>query len=578
MKVFLALSAFFYLPPLFAFLIQCARVIKNIANVIIRKKDSKNPSLIFLKANQTLGSFEYYLISLRNPLFGLFFFFLLTLECYNAIFHKPLSPLCILASIFFLMLNAYSKNRHIGVSLKMAEFLRTNPHVHPSVFFKTTHLQLGPFELPMPSSNEIELVNPASVSFKKHDRSQQSYTLLIPTIIDTGFLAHTSLRALKHVGRDFARDVFDCMASMWGKRILDLFSASLTTTGAEQLADLPGKILLIFNHKSQLDFVLTFFCLSHVRRLSGRNFRPRFITAKDQFVDNPFVYNTLGVGRLIESVDMVFIERKKQKESIKNLQQAAQFLAEKDIEIAIYPQGTRPEGNVDRSGKRRDAGYYTTFSRSSMHADDGHLKKGTAYLACDTLIELAKRNRDEKLHLVFIGIRGTATVMAKQSLKLQTEVDIEYEVGKPITFDASVGEQIQKPDGKPQNQSEERYLELLEHIHHRIDKHLADCLHINENLKHRYLLDLQGTLRFTQDKLDWVERNLDSMAVKTNLAYQILDRIYALPPQHWNSKLDIFAQFLMKEEPLDRFKKFREEVSVEILRNLKSKMHGKKVS
>ncbi|MBI2981411.1 MAG: 1-acyl-sn-glycerol-3-phosphate acyltransferase, partial [Deltaproteobacteria bacterium] len=71
-----------------------------------------------------------------------------------------------------------------------------------------------------------------------------------------------------------------------------------------------GKIILVFNHKSQLDFVFNFFALSATSLAKGRSLRPRFLAAKDHFIDNKLIHSGLGIGRTIQEVGMVFVDRK----------------------------------------------------------------------------------------------------------------------------------------------------------------------------------------------------------------------------------------------------------------------------
>lgn len=531
------------------------------------------------KLNLFFGIFEYYIGAPRYYVLGLTWIVVFVVHLTLLLIHEV--PLTLWGILLipsgFLSLNVYASHHQVLTRIRLAEFLRMNPAMHPQSFFNAFYQMLGPFLYQLPDPKTQSTIQPESASFKKMERSRQKKSTLIPVLWDTTQLAHTSLKTLKYVGKEYARESFDLLASMWGKRFLQLTQSSLQVTGAEKIKNLKGKIILVLNHKSQLDFVLTFFALSQIVRPQGRGLRPRFITAKDHFLDNRLVYDVIGVGRLVETVDMVFIERKKAGRAFENLKQAAHFLANKEIEVAIFPQGTRAEGNVDRSDKRRDAGYYTPIPPKDIHSDLGHLRKGTAYLATDTLIELASQKEPQDLHLVFIGLSGTATILPKKSLTAQTETDIRFDIGEPLTLMPEQAKYLKKPlEGEGTTPEEKNYLDFVENLHQEIDKRLVACLKIHENLKFRFLLDLKGYFRLTPDRIRLVEHGFEGFS--DSLPYQILDRIYACPSKEWNPYLSELAQLLMDQSSRERLKVLREQVTIKMLESLKhKKIHGKKI-
>ncbi len=566
MSVFYWISFVLYLSPILKLFIKMASFVL----ALFRSRMTMNP--FFERINRELGRLEYVIRVPRNLIFGALFSLTFIYSVVKGTLHgipAGMSTWGFLLPALFLGLIGFTIHQEIIISLRLAEFLRQFPDLHPQTFFDICHQMRGPFPYDIPAGQTLPTVSPVKVDFKKNARLQQSAWLLIPALWDTAHLAHASLRSLRYVGTQFARGTFDVMASMWGKRMLQLFQASLQVTGSEKLENLDGKIILVLNHKSQLDFALTFFALSAIRLPSGRKIKPRFITAKDHFVDNLLVYQVLGMGKLIEAIDMVFIDRKKKGVGFQNLKQAADFLVNKEIEIAIFPQGTRAEGNVDRSEKRRDAGFYTTVPPKDAESDLGHLRKGCAFLAVDTLLELTRKNLNTPLHLVFVGISGTATTFSKQSLKIQTETDIRYDIGEPLTLTTEMVGGMQSEDQK--------YFELIDELHQQINDHLVESLNIHSNLKHRFLLDLKGYFRLTQDRIDHVEQYLEIITRETNLPYQILDRIYACAPKEWNPFLSELSQLLMDESPKKRFETFRSVVTQTMLEGLKTKSHGKKI-
>lgn len=600
MKIWFVFLVILYLPPLARIACQSLRVAILVPRILLqilsRNRVGRRVEATLPRAtaewicltrdgiNRVIGICEYSIRPLRNysqsPLLVLCFIVSLSRGLLSGNWATVSFPFFV--SLFFLLVTSYSVQQEHKTSLQAAEFLRTNPSLHPQYFFDAIFKLLGPFSYSLPPSSSLPSVSPEAVSFKQHKRSRQSYWVLLPIVWDTARLAHICLKCLKYIGPEYTREIFDLMGAMWGKRVLQWIRGELTVTGAEKLQNLEGKILLVLNHKSQLDFILTFFALSHVRLPSGRGLRPRFITAKDHFVDNVFVYEMLGVGKLIEAVDMVFIERKKSQKGIADLSKAAETFADKEIEIAIFPQGTRALGDSDRSGKRRDAGYYTTVPPKDAASDLGHLRKGTAYLTIDTLLELKKRRRgetgDSKLNLVFIAVQGTATALARHSLKLQTETEIAYKIGETLVVDPSITEGAVKPSsGEAASDEEKRYRELVNSLHGEIDLRLTQTLKIHENLHHRFLVDLQGHFRFSPDRMKAIEVSIAHLAEGSSVFYQILDRLYTLPPDRWNPHLSELAQLLLDGSSVDRFKVLRQDITLAMLQSTKTKLHGKRV-
>lgn len=531
--------------------------------------------------NQIMGRFEYYIRSARNYSIGILLIGLILFQTTTALLNGDIFLLFETSylPLFFLVLTFYTIHLEIISSLRMAEFLRANPALEPSYFFRNYYALFGPFPYDLPDPHSGPTVSPVKVSFKKSNRSEKTS---LPTIIgfsDTAHLAHISLKSLKFVGKAYAREIFDNMASMWGKRILQLTKSQFEISGTKKLEGLSGKNILVFNHKSQLDFVLGFFAFSSIKLADGRGFRPRFITAKDHFLDNPLIYDILGVGRLIETVDMVFIERKKKGKGVQDLDQAATFLSQKDIDITIFPQGTRAHGNIDRSGKRRDAGYYTTISPKHIENDLAHIRKGTAFMAADTLLQLCQLKKEsETLNIIPTALHGTATVLAKQSLQMQTESDIRFVIGDVYTLKASLAKNCKKPANltKPKDEFEKNYLNLVEDIHQEIDKRLIKACGIHEALRQRFVLDLQGHFRYDEDRIKKIENYLIQNEDQ-GISYQILDRIYACPSSKWNSYLSVLAQLILEEASSERLRKLRHEVTLEMLGKMKTRVHGKRV-
>ncbi len=240
------------------------------------------------------------------------------------------------------------------------------------------------------------------------------------------------------------------------------------------------------------------------------------MAAKDHFVDNKFLYSGLGIGQLIENVDMVFVDRKgKGKDSIL---QASEKLASKEIEIAMYPQGTRALSNRGPAGERLDAGYYTTGTAKSLKRDRGHLKKGCSYLAIDTAIAVQEKNIP--VHLVLIGIEGTATLIPKDAFKVQSQGTVKLTVGDIITLLPTDVVGLQKPSD---NEA------LVEKIMKEVDEGLVKVLGLHEKLKNRFLDQVKQGHLVDRDYLLKLNHHLTQRDREGDfLPFMILDRIFAL--------------------------------------------------
>lgn len=460
----------------------------------------------------------------------------------------------------FALLSLYTYRRHVNAGLQMTEFMRTNPWVHPQEFFDHYYRRLGPLNKPIPSKAE-RVVNPQDVSYLTGKAAEIGYAPILYGFYDTSIFARSAYKALQQLGPIYGNEVFDVMASLWGSRVIQLFHSQLRTYGTEKFCDIEGKVILVFNHKSHLDFVLNFFALSKARLKDGQPLRPRYMAAKDHFVDSKIVYEGIGVGRLIESVDMVFVDRKGK--GADAIQRAAEILSKKDVSIAMYPQGTRAYGNLGRHRERRDAGFYTAGSAKSLKQELGHLKKGCAFLALDTAIELRRQGRGDPVNLVFIGIDGTADLVPKGSNKVRTESDITFTVGDVVTIYPSDVSNYEKPGPNgAKTDSEKNYQRRIDELMRIINDGLIKALNLHSRLIDRFIADLREESLAPSANYLTIKNHLVAWDQQGKLLpFQILDRIYALDPSYWNSYLEIAANLFAVEYPIqDRLRGLNDDV------------------
>ncbi|MBI4196634.1 MAG: 1-acyl-sn-glycerol-3-phosphate acyltransferase [Deltaproteobacteria bacterium] len=471
--------------------------------------------------NHLAGRIEYATGHFRDYTIGLYMMGTAVYEATLMVSWDPSIRGDLFLSLFyhtvFALLSLWTYRRHVAIGLQMTEFMRINPHVHPQEFFDHYYERLGPGAIPIPTRAE-RTVDPTNVSYLTGRPQRQTYWTWIHGAYDTALFARSAFRALEVLGKEYGREVFDVMASLWGSRMLQLFHAKMTVTGSEKLKSLSGKIILVFNHKTYLDFVFNFFALSSAQLADGRSLRPRYMAAKDHLVDNALVYNGFGIGKLVESVDMVFVDR--QGKGQLAVSDASEKIVGKEIDLALYPQGTRALPNYGSLGERLDAGYYTTGGLNSLKKELGHLKKGCAYLAADAAIAL--RDKGVPLHLVFIGINGDATILPKGSFKIQTEGVVECHVGEILTLTSDDVREVEK--------SGQKYLELTGRIHREINRGLVKATGINETLKRRFLEDSRKDSIASKEQQLKLQGLLKQADQEENfLPFIILDRIFTLP-------------------------------------------------
>lgn len=511
-----------------------------------------------------LAEWEYYLAPLR--LFLVFLPLLVALIVYVAGIVRQGLPVADgpeFAWLLTLNVLQFLHSEHCRrTQIRFVELLRVHPRVHPGVFFTLYKMQMA-WSGGIPDHDEIADLKLADADFCRKQRPQLKFWPVVWAVFDTITAAGFILRAGRDVGEDYARDISDSVGVLLGKRILQYAEANLVVTGQEKLTGKSGHYVIISNHKSSLDFLFAFFVLSEAP-VAGRSIKPRFIVAKDHFRDNPWIYHVMGVGRAIEIMNMIFIERKDRNKGFANLKEAARTVVTRDVDVAIYPQGTRAIGNFDRAGKRRDAGYYTTVSRHQPDAPLSHLKKGTGYLVFDILDELLQQGRDEELHLVFLGITGAATSFPKGSFTLQTENTIEFHVGDVVTLVPDMLNEI-RAESK-ENDKAKIQADFARKLNTLIDDKLKESIGLHLSLSKRFLTDLKGHFQFDEDKIQVISQGLDKISRDSDVAYKILDRVYSLKVAEWNGYLSQLGQLLMGRLERERFESLLQQVTQALLR------------
>ncbi len=478
--------------------------------------------------NRALGHFEYLVGPWRDrlllPIFGI-------LAAYDFLY--GLFTSYGFWTLFGVLALRWGENRR----LRQLEFARLDPRVHPRHFFDHWYSLLGPWP-ECADVGETLTVSPAGAFFAKasrDDRALLPHSRIAANLWDTAMLAHLSLFAYHRLGAVYAREIFDVMASMWGKRVLERLGIQFAVEGVEAFGGLSGKTIVVANHLSYLDFVLGFFALSEARFQNGRPVRLRFVVAKDHFKDNPFFYRILGIGKLIEVVGMIFVDRKTKGRGYENLSAAAKEFSTRDVEMVIYPQGTRAKALPDGKAMR-DGAYYTSFSPKKALEPLGHLKKGVATFARELARELM--NTGIPVHIVPVGILGTGAIGAPGRFRAFSSGRVKFRVGTPLSFTAE--EILNKTD-----------FELLSAI----DNRLLETLHYREKLEAVFLAKAKAiNLGFDTAALETAKATFSPEVL--TVFYPLIDRLQAADHLPDNARYwELLIRALEERPPLEKWQK-----------------------
>lgn len=514
-----------------------------------------------LKILNLFTSWEYFIYPIRRYLmawpFVFYFLGLLAWQAYQGtLFQNPEHTPYYLLSFLILFLFYDSSAQKRLLDVKASQLLEEQPFIDPRVFFFRFRFQLcfGGIDV-LSSQGLYEQKNPLN-----YQTGQKSKKTLLPFLIglwDTAYIAHFCLSVLRCRSDKALFEFADLAGALWGRRALQLGKCSLMMSGLERLQNEKGRFIFVFNHKSSLDFILVSAVLQLVS-INNRKPRPRFLIAKDHFKDNPILYSVLGIGRVSEAVKMIFIHRKKKSKGFANLSAAAQNICHENIDLAIYPQGTRAPGMLDRSGKRRDAGYYTTVNRRDPSSDLSHFKKGLGYMVVDCLKQMKEHDIHDPLCVVVFGIKGFGVAMPKGKFRIQTQTPMSMELGSVLKFSTDVlGEEF----AQSEKQNPKTALKELAHeINFMIHKKFVDILDIHNQLKQRFYTELKGQFRFDDKKIELIMESLEILTSDSDLIYMILDRIYCLPSSKWNGYLSELVQLLLERSSKERFTALNNEI------------------
>ena len=305
--------------------------------------------------------------------------------------------------------------------IRLSRQLAKQPDPHPDRFFELVYAHLGP--LPPIGHVPLEELDPSGLDFsarKVFISPKFAFGLLV---FDTGLTASLAITASSRFDSGDFRTIFDALTRLWSSRTASRLCLKLEVTGHEHLEQVQSQAMIAYNHESLMDFWLAFFATGGCVTQHGRRLAPRFIAAKDHFQDNFFIHTLLGVGRAMEAGGMIFVDRKTRGAAKNAIYDACRILDEQDVDVAIYPQGTRALSHLNESGEFVGAGYYTT-GRGPLPGQ-GHFRRGAAVI-------VSELSKTRAVDILPVGLVGTATVVPAQSFEIGANRTVRFHIMPPI--------------------------------------------------------------------------------------------------------------------------------------------------
>ena len=187
---------------------------------------------------------EYFLGGIRNVIIGTSVLIWLLVEVVLLMTGEARHDIWIY--LWLLALSFINWNQiHWGnrAKLRVAEFLRMNPEIHPSPFFYLYKKELAFGGVDFTRYQNVPTLDPLETDFRDEDRPNKASWPLVLSVADTAHLAKIVMAAVRWVGPNYAFEVSDSLGSMWGKRVLQHVRGRLEVHGIENIQELDGKFL-----------------------------------------------------------------------------------------------------------------------------------------------------------------------------------------------------------------------------------------------------------------------------------------------------------------------------------------------
>jgi len=347
----------------------------------------------------------------------------------------------------------------------------------------------------------------------KPNRSRRRIVPLVKGMLVTYLLAREVIKAASVLGKEELETFVEKICIVWGEAALALTASTLKIIGGK-LKGISGRMIFVANHASFMDFIIVPLAIYKLKQECGLNVFPTYMAARDHFLENRLIYNVLGIGRAMEAIGTIFVERRKrERDPSAPTSEAVKAIVDKGRDIVMFPQGTRAHPVKSPEGKVIGRGYYTTIRPEYVEKHKGHLKKGAAHIAIDGALLLAKKNID--LYIVPMGLRGTELIAPRGAKTIGSGVNIEVEFGEPFNVSSYIKD----------HKDMERNL-LVDAIHEKIDEMLKGILDVENEIRRRLVLELRKI--FGEDGLERELELLDAWGSERELLFSIIDCIYTL--------------------------------------------------
>jgi 1-acyl-sn-glycerol-3-phosphate acyltransferase len=520
----------------------------------------KNPPLI--RMNALFGRWERFTGKIRDLLappylaiaFGWNIYRWAILGQYEPRSIFLISSIC---ALFLFVLNEFHrvwKRNDVG---KLLRNLKDNPDTHPQDFIESFYATHGIIRCKIPQI-PIRKLDPFNVDFRPtKNNGGASFLLLLRAILNVMWFSRLVILAEKFGGKDFAADVASSLAVIFSARLCQLAQAQVIIEGVEKAKDTKPPMLYMPNHTSAFDFIILPLLLAAHRKVSGLNIKliPRFLLARDHFLDNFMLYRVVGVGRAAQIMDMVFVDRRKHgRDKTKQMvHEATTKLIEGTMPMVIYPQGSRARSKVSMDGSRMDGGYYTVGPKARLKREGGHVKKGVAFIATDAANALAKKNPNGQISLVPIAIFGAANVLPRKDIWVKRGRSVTIKVGDPIVIEPREAEHLDPSDESGP------YRNFVNNLHERIDRSIKSNFRVHAELERRFFEDLRSTT--DHHTLEELSIAMKQWRGNDYLVFVILDYIYTCKPKEWRILLGQLVHLILKDAPRSEFVAFRERLA-----------------
>lgn len=501
--------------------------------------------IIFGSVHSFFGRIEWLFSFLRDGLLAPFLFGYLVYTIADFFIKKeavfPLYDLLYIILIDLSIWNYFYRRHRVRGFLVL---IVTNPLLKPSEFFKLYFASISGLPGHFPAAPErFEL----PINYLKG--SGKTIWAIVPGFIATGIAARLVIRASKWKGGDFCKVAGEKVSPVWGAKLIELAGGDIDVKGLENLKNVSGRSVFVCNHKSFMDFAVVPLVIGLANIDRSEPFRPRYMAARNHFYDNKFLYRVVGMGKAMEEMGTVFVDRRSAKEPARNaVDRASEAILSDGVDIVMFPQGTRAHGNIDLRGERLDAGYYTTGTEERLMRERGHLKKGAAYLAVGAAEALSKRGIP--LNIVPIGLKGTGIMAPRKRLRIQKGIALKVIFGRPYTLTA---ENL----GSLENS--------VENIFVKIDEMLKEILSINAELKKRLAVDVRRIMQ--EGGMEKFFEAMSAWRADQDLLFSVVDCIYSSPVKKRGPFLRRLHQLLVQADtPMEEILAFKKIVVHEMIK------------